>query len=186
MSYTFTQNWFHTCELNYAVMNGLFDKTKVIKILEIGSLEGSSTVYFSDHIMDHPDSKMVCIDPFDGGNPTTPMDENKTKELFLSNIAKSKNGQKISLKEMYSGEFYKTNDETFTFIYIDGSHLVEDIKVDFVNCVKILEKGGVMWMDDYLWGDGTSIRDAVNQLYEDHKDQLKIIHKQYQIGFRKI
>jgi predicted O-methyltransferase YrrM len=185
MSYEFTQNWFYTCELYYAVNSGLFDKSKPIKILEIGSLEGSSTVHFSDNIMDHPDSKMTCIDPFDGDNPTTPMDEKKTKELFLSNIGKSKNGHKISLKEMYSGEFYKTNEETFTFIYIDGSHLVEDIKVDFINCVKILEKDGVMWMDDYLWGDGTSIRDAVDKLYEEHKDQLRIIHKGYQIGFRK-
>jgi predicted O-methyltransferase YrrM len=135
--------------------------------------------------MDHPDSKMVCIDPFDTADSTTHLDE-KTTDLFLSNIAKSKNASKITLKQMFSRDFYKINDERFDFIYIDGSHLVPDIQHDFIECLKIINKGGIIWMDDYLWGDGVTIRDAINKLYEDHMDQVSMIHRGYQIGFRKI
>jgi hypothetical protein len=72
MGYTFTQNWFYTCDLYSAIERNLFDKSKKWKILEIGSKEGSSATYFSDHILDHPESSIVCVDPFDGSNPTTP------------------------------------------------------------------------------------------------------------------
>jgi predicted O-methyltransferase YrrM len=183
--YTYTQNWFYTSELYYA-LNRLVPNNTPIQILEIGSLEGSSATFFSDNVMDHPDATLTCCDPFDGKNPTTPQDESETKKLFLENTAKSKNGSKITLKQMFSQDFYKINDKTFDFIYIDGSHLVPDIQHDFVECLKIINKGGIIWMDDYLWGDGTTIRDAINKLYEDHKDQVKIIHKRYQIGFCKI
>jgi predicted O-methyltransferase YrrM len=89
---------------------------------------------------------------------------------------------------MYSSDFFKENTETYNFIYIDGSHRLDDIKIDFFNCIKLIENGGIIWMDDYLGGapGDTSIRDCIDQLYEMHKDQLQIIHKGYQIAFKKI
>jgi predicted O-methyltransferase YrrM len=130
---------------------------------------------------------LTCVDPFDADNPTTPQENggNYTKNLFLDNISKSKNHSKIELVELYSNDFYKKNTKTFNFIYIDGSHLVEDVAHDFEQCLEILEPGGIMWMDDYLWGDGVSIRDRVDGLYEKNKDKLAIIFKRYQIGFRR-
>jgi hypothetical protein len=41
-------------------------------------------------------------------------------------------------------------------------------------------------MDDYLWGDGVTIRDAINRLYTEHQTKIRIIHSGYQIGFRKV
>ena len=188
MAYTFSQNWFYTSDLHCAIERNLFDKSKKWKMLEIGSKEGSSATYFSDHMLNHPESSLVCVDPFDSSNPTTPHEsgEQHTRTLLLDNISKSKNGNKITLIEKYSADFYPVNSDTFNFIYIDGSHLVEDIAIDFVKCLEILEPGGIMWMDDYLWGDGTSIRDCVDSLYEKNKDKLEIIFKRYQIGFKKV
>lgn len=189
MPYTFTPgcDLFGTCELRNAIEQNYFDKKNIYKILEIGSYEGSSSVCFSDHLLNHPDSTLTCVDPFLEDDTTTRIEDgNFTKKLFLDNICKSKNGHKVTLKQMYSSDFYKQNDKTYNLIYIDGSHLVPDIQVDFVNCVKILEKGGVMWMDDYLWGDGHTIRDAINKLFIEHRNKLEIIHKGYQIGFRKV
>ena len=92
---------------------------------------------------------MTCVDPFDGDNPTTPQEKggDYTKTVFLDNISKSKNHSKIEIVELYSNEFYKKNDKTYNFIYIDGSHLVEDVALDFQKCLEILEPGGIMWMD---------------------------------------
>jgi predicted O-methyltransferase YrrM len=185
--YTFTQNWFYTCDLQIALTRGLLDPAKPWRVLEIGCLEGSATTFLSDTVLDHPESRMTCVDPFDDDNPTTLQGKggNYTKNVFLNNIAKSKNHSKIELVELYSNQFYEKNDKTYNFIYIDGSHLVEDVALDFQKCLEILEPGGIMWMDDYLWGDGVSIRDRVDGLYEENKDKLEIIHKRYQIGFRR-
>lgn len=185
--YTFTQEWFHTCDFQNLINAGLFDPSKTWKILEIGCLEGSSSTYFSDHLMNQPDSRLVCVDPFDADNPTTPQTKggSYTKQIFLENMAKSKNGDKMTLIEKYSSDFYKTNTDTFNIIYIDGSHLVEDVYLDFNECLKILEPGGIMWMDDYLCGDGVSVRDCIDKAYDENKDKLEIIFKRYQIGFKK-
>lgn len=184
--YSFTQEWFFTCDLHCALARGLLDTNTCRKILEIGCLEGSASTFFSDHIMEHPDSRLVCVDPFDAENPTTIQEKGGqyTKNLFLENIKKSKNYDKIKLEEYYSVDFYKKNEEQFDFIYIDGSHLVEDVALDFVECEKILKPGGIMWMDDYLWGDG-GIKKRVDELAEEYSDRLEIIFKRYQIGFRK-
>ena len=186
--YSFSQNWFYTSDLHITIENlNLFDKSKKWKMLEIGSKEGSSATYFSDYMLDHPESSLVCVDPFDGSNPTTPHEsgEQHTRTLLLDNISKSKNASKITLIEKYSSDFYKTNDDTFNFIYIDGSHLVEDVYLDFNECLKILEPGGIMWMDDYLYDDGVSVRDCIDKAYNENKDKLEIIFKRYQIGFKK-
>ena len=187
-SYKFSENWFYTSDLHIALSRGLLDATKPYRVLEIGCLEGSATTFFSDTVLNHPNSCMTCVDPFDADNPTTIQEKggDYTKRLFLENISKSKNHEKIELVELYSNEFYKTNDKTFNFIYIDGSHLVEDIAHDFVKCLEILEPGGIMWMDDYLWGDGVTIRDCVDRLFNENKDKVEIIFKRYQIGFRKV
>lgn len=190
MAYTFTPgcNWFDSCELAYCIKNNIFfDKNRINKILEIGSFEGSSSVYFSDNLLDDPDSFMTCVDPFSDSDATTNVvDGNDTKKRFLDNISKSKNGHKVILKQQYASDFYKQNDKTYNIIYIDGSHQVPDIEIDFVNCFKILDKHGMLWLDDYLWGDGVTIRNAIDRLYTEHHTKLKVLHKNYQIGFLKM
>jgi hypothetical protein len=41
---------------------------------------------------------------------------------------------------MLSSEFYLQNREKYDLIYVDGSHEVEDVRNDFLNCIKILNK----------------------------------------------
>ena len=61
---------------------------------------------------------MVCVDPFisDGINL---YDHIYLKNTFYNNIKKSKNFDKIEVKEMYSDDFFNKNQELFDFIYID-------------------------------------------------------------------
>jgi len=185
-AYKFTSNYFGTCEIKLALDESA-SKTANWKILEIGSFEGSSAVYFSDNLLDHPDAELTCVDPFISDDPTTPfsLGGNDTMHLFINNISKSKNFQKIRFHKMFSCEFYKKNTKKFNFIYVDGSHLVEDIKNDFIECLKILEPGGYLGFDDYKWGDG-SIKKCIDELYEANKDRLQILGHGYQILFQVI
>jgi predicted O-methyltransferase YrrM len=185
MGYVFTHDYFGTCEIKLALDENAI-KTSKWKILEIGSFEGSSAVYFSDNLLDNPEAEMTCVDPFVSNDPTTPfsMDGDDTMHLFINNISKSKNFQKITFHRMFSSEFYKKNTKKFDFIYVDGSHLVEDIKNDFNECLKILEPGGFLAFDDYQWGDG-SIKKCIDDLYEENKHRLQILGHGYQILFQR-
>ena len=140
-------NW---SELKNNILN-FIDPTKEIHVLEIGSYQGSSACLFSDLILFNESSTLTCVDPFDINDETTNLDNN-TKNIFYNNIKLSSNYHKISVKELYSFDFYLTNNKLYDFIYIDGSHKLEDITVDFENCLKIVKKNGIIWMDDYDGG----------------------------------
>jgi len=45
-------------------------------------------------------------------------------------------------------EFFKTNNQTFDVIFIDADHSFTSAQQDFVNSLKILNKGGVIIMHD--------------------------------------
>ena len=185
MGYVFTHDYFGTSEIKVSLDENA-DKSAKWKMLEIGSFEGSSAVYFSDNMLDHSEAELTCVDPFLSSDPTTPfsMGGNDTLHLFINNISKSKNFQKIIFHRMFSSEFYNKNTKKFNFIYVDGSHLIEDIKNDFNECLKIIELGGFLAFDDYLWGDG-SIKKCIDDLYEENKDKLKILGHGYQIIFQR-
>jgi predicted O-methyltransferase YrrM len=183
MSYTFTNSWFEYSEIKKLIFS-YADTTKINKILEIGSYEGASSCYFSDFLLNNIDSELTCVDPFDINDKTSPLDNN-TKNLFMNNISKSKNYNKIIFEEMYGTDFYKKNTKKYNLIYIDGSHLLDDITIDFNNCLNIIEMNGIIWMDDYRGGDGIIIKNHIDKLYEENKNCLKIIHMGYQIAFQK-
>ena len=162
------------------------DPSKELHILEIGSYQGSSACLFSDLILLNKSSTLTCVDPFDINDKTTELDNN-TKNIFYNNIKLSSNYNKISVKELYSNIFYSINDKIYDFIYIDGSHELEDITVDFQNCLKILKNGGIIWMDDYGGGNPpNSIKNHIDKLISESNYNIEIIHRGYQLGFKSI
>ena len=154
-----------------------FVKPGKVKILEIGSHEGASAVFFSNYFLDHPESILVCVDPFNTSDTTTPVNET-TKRVFMENLMLSKNYFKVKNYCGYSNNFFEENNETFTFIYIDGSHLIPDVTMDLLNSVKVILPGGIIWMDDY-----NTIKEHIDKI---NMDGFEIIHQGYQIAFRKL
>ena len=193
MSYEFTQKWFDNSRIKKEIQKHI-PSGNINKILEIGSFEGQSSVFFADKLLENDKSFLVCIDPFfDSGTVdgiTTLFVNQDVKNRFLTNISKSKNSNKITHHCMTSDNFFLENKETFNFIYVDGCHNPEYVKRDVNNAFKILEKNGVLWMDDYLYGNrkehkGTP-KDVIDYFLEKNKGKYKIIYKGYQIAIRKI
>lgn len=183
IKYTFTSTWFKGSEIRKLIPLAL-DPTSKNTILEIGSYEGASACYFSDHFLDHPQSTLTCIDPFNLQDTTSPI-QTTTMNTFKSNMNKSKNAHKVTLMNVFSSEYYKSNpSQLFNFIYIDGSHLPSDIIIDFDECFKLLEVGGIMWLDDYACN--SEVKDCIDKLSMKYVNQLSIIHQDYQIAYRKI
>ena len=185
MSYKFDNINAHWSELRNNILK-FIDPLKELDILEIGSYQGSSACLFSDLILLNKSSTLTCVDPFDIKDETTDLDDN-TKNIFYNNIKLSSNFNKIDVKELYSNNFYLVNDKMYDFIYIDGSHKLEDITVDFENCLKIIKNGGIIWMDDYGGGNSpNSIKNHIDKLISQSNYNIEIIHKGYQLGFKSI
>lgn len=102
------------------------------KALEIGSAWGVSTLAI---LGVHPHIDLTSVDP----DRTKAYSEVKANGL-------SDRWQGI---ETRSGEFWKNNDKTYDLIYIDGSHLFQDVYNDLFQAWEVLNKGGLLMVDDW-------------------------------------
>lgn len=178
----YTFRWFDTSELKkYSFI--FLNPNEINNILEIGSYEGLSSSYFSDNFLSRNESSLTCVEPFDLNDSTSPLYDGIYFN-FINNVKNSKNWNKIRLYQLFSNDFFKVNKKKFNFIYIDGSHLINDIISDFENSIKCITNNGIIWMDDYLGGDNNEIKKCIDDLYEKYKNNLIIIHYGYQIAFR--
>ena len=120
---------------------------KKINILEIGSFEGMSLLFFNKHL------KTKYIYSID-------LIKNKN---FLHNIKKLHN---VKFFHMSSDKFFKKKlNIKFAIIYIDGCHYSLDVYKDLINANKLLKKNGILLIDDFLLD--VSIRSGYSKYYED-------------------
>ena len=81
-------------------------------------------------------------------------------------------------------------EQYFGFIYIDGSHRARDVMHDAVLAWGLLEKGGILLFDDYLWGDRSrpleTPKPAIDAFCLLYGDELEVIAIGYQLALRKI
>jgi len=185
-NYKYSQKWFIFSEIKKLLLN-FIDNSTTNNILEIGCFEGLSSVFFADNLLDNPNSTLTCVDPFLNidNNDHNIFLQNNEENNFDYNLSICKNSDKISIHKITSDDFFKNNKKTFNFIYIDGCHETEFIKRDMENSFNILEKNGIMWMDDYGGGDGIQIKNTMNIFLQKYKDQYDLIHSGYQLAIKK-
>jgi predicted O-methyltransferase YrrM len=167
-NYKFTKDWFTSDE-----MIGLLpDVNSEIHILEIGSYEGKSTVWFLNNVLKNTNSTITCIDPwmnfyqntdsFNSYNPNTKtltgvdFIKDDIKGRFLHNINETGKSQSVKVKHGTSyDELPKllTDNQKYDIIYIDGNHTAPFVLTDAVMSWYLLKEGGLMVFDDYLWGN---------------------------------
>ncbi len=185
--YIYTQDWFLVSEIRQTIYNHI-NKTDKNTILEIGCFEGLSSVFFADNLLDHPESTLVCVDPF------LNIDDNDHKQFLTNNEEKNfdynlsicNNSEKITIHKITSDNFFETNSKRFNFIYIDGCHLCDFITRDMENAFKVLDSNGIMWMDDYRGGGGDIIKRTMDAFLDKYIGQYVLIHKGYQLAIRKL
>ena len=183
--YRYTQNWFLVSEIRH-YLDKFLDKSKENKILEIGCFEGLSSVFFADNFIDNAKSCLTCVDPFlTVNNDHRKYLQNNEEMNFDFNISNCKNLDKITVHKITSDLFFVKNTQTYDFIYIDGCHQPDFIKRDMENSFNILEKNGIMWMDDYGGGDGIQIKNTMNAFLEKYTGKYELIHKGYQLAIKK-
>ena len=124
------------------------------RVLEIGSFEG---LWSSLVLWRLPQAVVTCIDTFAGGldhagTDTVPVD---LERIFDENVAlvdasrvrKLVGDSKLVLPRLVSEH------ERFELVYVDASHLGLDVIVDAALSWQLLETGGFLVFDDYLWAE---------------------------------
>jgi len=162
--YNFTEDWFTIDGLE--VLNQINNKQE-LHILEIGSFEGKSTIWFLDNILLNKNSTITCVDPWIGysqghnslnsyNNENVEWDlrERKTKEIFLKNIVESGESNKVIIKQGFSNKILPSliyEEKKYDIIFIDGNHTAPYVMMDSVMSWGLLKKNGIMIFDDYAW-----------------------------------
>jgi predicted O-methyltransferase YrrM len=78
----------------------------------------------------------------------------------------------------------------FDFIYVDGSHLSFDCYSDLIISWRLLENGGILAIDDYLYNMEGDVVDSpfegINHFLNKFQKEIKILHKGYRVFLQKI
>lgn len=153
----FTADWFtkNIAEFLYHV------KPNIKKIespvgLEIGSYEGLSSRWIIENILNGDESKLYCVDTWNGSVEHSNFENLDTLESrFMFNLEDHiSSGRCIPIKGMSQDILPKlmADGKKFDFIYVDGSHNACDVISDAIMSYHLLKEGGILCFDDYSWG----------------------------------
>jgi hypothetical protein len=137
---------------------------KKIKILEIGSYSGFSTCSWCEVATELKiDFSITCVDPWEPyfldsnlkndksvyGVMNEALQSNFAYELFVYNLTKKGFIDKVIIKKSDSKSLLKKLPEkSFDLIFIDGSHLYEDVLSDIYYSKKLVKPLGIICGDD--------------------------------------
>lgn len=150
----FTYDWFsHNIPFLKQHLGEFIDKPTYF--MEIGSFQGKSALWFLENILTHPESKLLCIEPFTGNIENTPSTIENMYEIFKKNVLESDYGAKVTLfntssKEALLSDSVRKN--KYDIIYVDGDHHAAAVMADAVLSFDLLNRGGIMVFDDFMGG----------------------------------
>ena len=145
-SYNEKEKWF--CN-NFFFLNNQLKKIKNIRnILEIGSYEGRSCIYFGKKFID---AKITCVDTWSGSDEHLNIKFQEIESNFDKNILNHLGNDRVEKQKLSSDIFFEKNNKFFDLIYIDGDHQTDQVKKDINNAWRNLNDGGYLILDDYTW-----------------------------------
>lgn len=196
MSYQFHYDWFtpYLSEVE-PELRSLAGKPG-LQILEIGSFEGRSAVWFLQELLTAPGSGLTCIDPWQ----ITPEMIDFEPEIMIA-WAESRFDSNTALALQHSpAQLQKIKGPSeavlpllpagsFDLILVDGSHRAPFVLSDLVLAWRLLKPEGLLWCDDYgydrfveaHWNPALAI-DSFLACYQGFYAEL---HRGYQVLLRK-
>ena len=139
--------------------------TSEMRMIEIGSYVGESTIMFANHF-----KEVVSVDPYvndydlnDMACSYAPFD--KVYQEFLRNTLPIHNIK--SIRDTSQNALSLLREQEWDLVYIDGIHTLEGVWFDIENYKTIIKSGGFICGHDYGWGN---VRHSIGQLLDDTVD----------------
>ena len=143
-----TSLWFENCAYSWDVFFKKFSTLKKLQILEIGSFEGHSAIYFLEKF---PNSIITCVDMWQNNDALKEFNFSKIEINFDKNTKKYK--KNLKKYKQSSDHFFKSTKDLINYydiIYIDGDHYYEAVFRDLLNSFKALKINGIIIIDDFI------------------------------------
>ena len=176
---------------------------KKCDILEVGTFAGMSIIAMLSYL---PMATATTIDSWKNYEELDPLSERaidmlqniedlQIEKVFYENIKKANMSHRVTPLKGDSAEvllqLINAKSKKFDFIYIDGSHKCLDCYTDCLLAWKLLEKDGIMAIDDYLYHAKNpnvleSPYHAVNYFLGKIKGQYNLVNKGYRVFIQKI
>jgi predicted O-methyltransferase YrrM len=179
---------------NYEKENDDSEINEPIKVLEIGTYTGISLINIVKLI---PNSTGYGVDLWNSYNENdllSKMDDLQIEASFHKNIKMERmEGRVFGIKgdssKVLMDMVVKNN--MYDFIYVDGSHLMLDCYLDLILSWKILNKGGILAIDDYLYNIDKSDKlvspfEGVNHFLKKYESEYNLLHKEYRVFLQKL
>lgn len=136
-------------------------RERPVAVLEVGSWEGRSAIFFLEYL---PLSSVTCIDTFAGGSEHSKRSVAGIEKRFDANLAAyAGRVRKIKGRSASALDALVAEGSMFDVIYIDGSHRRDDVLVDSLLAWHILNSGGILIWDDYLWNSEHPVSERPQQ-----------------------
>jgi predicted O-methyltransferase YrrM len=186
-SYEFTQDWLNTRPETWERVLAPYVGVPT-QMLEVGSFEGRSAVWFLESVLTHPDSRITCIDTFGGSVEHANLDLSELEKRFDRNmqshaakVTKIKGSSRVVLRDLPFN--------SFDIAYVDGSHEAADVLADAVLVWDLVKPGGVIALDDYGWHTPAVPQDpsvAIDAFMHVMKGQYDVLHKEWMVVLAKL
>jgi predicted O-methyltransferase YrrM len=179
--YSFTTDWISTQVKHWRQDFAKFAGCPGVRMLEIGSFEGRSAVWFLENVLTHPTSRLICVDPF-----LDPLVELR----FDHNMKLCEAGARLDKRRAFSEKVLPQLERaSFDLIYVDGLHRAPTVLFDAMLSWELLKPGGVLTFDDYEWEPQRTPEDrpklAIDLFLSSHAGRYDILHRGYQITVSK-
>ena len=167
--------------LELVYLSHLVKTFKPHRLMELGTFDGRTTLHLSTNTT--PDSEIFTLDlpteptistkaTLDADEVPFVQDSSREKRLYHSTPWANKIHELEGDSTQYDfSNYYGTID----FVFIDASHVYENVVKDTENALKILKTtGGIIVWHDYNGWDG--VTRAVNELYSKLKSPARFFH----------
>lgn len=169
-------------------------RAEPIRILEIGSWEGRSALFFLNFF---ESSTIVCIDTFAGNIEEAQIYQTLAEQLqeveqrFDRNLAPFNHRvEKIKSRSVPALDTLKAAGRPFDLAYIDGSHWRDEVMADSRGVWELLSSNGIIIWDDYGWGSKLPPEQrpqpAIDDFLRERQGAYRLLHKGYQLVIERI
>jgi predicted O-methyltransferase YrrM len=149
----FDKTWFDGNIVPWCVtFSRVFRRETPVRILEIGSFQGRSSLFFLTYFTH---GNLTAVDTWAGSDEhegDASLELETLEARFDGNVAPcatrltKRRGSSLQVLPQLLDE-----KQEFDVIYVDGSHLADDVLTDGITAWRLLKKDGVLIFDDLTW-----------------------------------